>query len=974
MKKFRQCFQGLICGIILSLLTFSGKAQEFNAQLVLPFDQGIIREIKRDSIGFLWVATHNGLIRYDGHKTKTYEPGKPGCSILETAYFYSIQPLGGGDLLVGTNAQGLLRYIADQDSLVQVVPAYEDSTIFLKGSPRKILDIGKGKFLISFSYGGTHIIEYDINLNVARSLFRKDGNLSGSGVLKQNKLYPNLIWFTTESLQVLDLASGEIIEHPSPYDKTGELLVQSMEFPGGDTLLIGTMDALYYYHTDTKIWEKDTLRNITLLDMARIENGNTLISNIPFRFYKSGQITDIFDNTNPITSIHTEGNHVWIGVINKGVYYFDFNASKISYRRVVPAEDLRNRARLITNAWQKDSETWYSAFGAKPLYMERDGIMRGITSGREPELDVMDFLLTEDENWLLATHQGFWKYDALRDTFSEKGAITQTLDQILPYGKKAHILIGKSAVFRYQNDMVSSLRAHCGLLRNALIYNDSLFVLSSASLYRLDGDSLKKLEVPFSMAQYMVVNQGTIWVSADHSMYTYTNGIWTHRPFANNRRLELTRIHADTLGRIWGLSAEGLTWFSPSTMVAHVLNKSDGLSYTDISGIRMFRDPDAPSKFLLGQATYLAEIDPDLFGNTEAARPIFTDITVMGEALRQGSDPCGNDTIDLPYFQNYIRFEFAAPFFKKTEKKLYKFQLEGYEDIWHFTSEIPEAYYTGIPPGNYKFLVKPADATDERQTLSKWVFIQPPYWQTTWFRTLMVMLLLGSFAAIYFLNVRRIRRQEKLRREHLIEVNSLEMKAIRAQMNPHFIFNCLNSIRSCIMEGREEEAIDYIGKFGKLMRLVLDLSRSQKTVLKDEIDMLRLYISLEELRMDKTVNTDLQTDAAVNPEKIKIPGMVIQPLVENALWHGLNNLDREPLLQILFRKKNPSELEVVVEDNGHGRSMNNSAHHTSHAMNMIDERLKAETLSGKPASMNIFDLRDSNGNGIGTRIILTFTV
>ncbi len=954
-------------------------AQTAESKLLLPFDKGIIRDIQRDSLGLLWVATHNGLLRYDGHRTKVYEPGQKGCGALGVSYFLCIQPLpssrgskGRGDLLLGTNGQGLLYYSALHDSLMQVEVAFDDSAALARGNVRKMLHIGDNKVLLSVGFQGPKLIEYDYANQSARTIWSPDNALPPTAVLKRDPLDSNLIWFSDTKLKTIHIKTGKVKEYPGPFDVENEGFAQALAFCGSDTLMVGTLNALITFDRATDSWSKNPGEFIGL-DMAEMPTGDILVGNTPLQNFRNGCLDTLLENGTPVTRIFAEGNYAWVAVINKGIYLVDLSPSQVPMRRIVASASLRNAARIITKARKRGAETWYSALGSLPLWVEAGDSITGIPSPPGTALDAADFAWLGTDALLLATNQGLWTYQISDSSFQKQELPEEKLGHVLSLGPQEAIVCGAMHAYHWSHGVVRELKSNAAQWIKAEMVDGSTYVLAAAGLHKLVGDSLVLLDAPFSIAHSMTVMDGALWVSADYSLYRYQNAVWQHLPYADQSRVMVNALNPDNRGRLWGLTAEGLAYFNIADRVINLIEKKDGLLYTDVSNIRLFPAPDAADVLHIGYAAMLGTLNTDAIGIEAAKPPVFTSIRAMDLPYAGPSMPQGNDTLHIHHTENYLRLAFAKPYFNHPARQTFTYKLEGYEDIWHFTQEVPEAYYTGLPPGNYKFMVRPAYAKEGEATLEKWIFIEPPFWKTGWFQGLMIMLIAGLVLLLYFTKVRRIRRQEAQRRKHLMELNELEMKAIRAQMNPHFIFNCLNSIRACIMEGKAEDAIDYIGKFGKLMRLVLDLSRGQKTTLRDEIEMLKLYIGLEELRMNRKINTRISLDPQLNTDRVKIPGMLIQPLVENALWHGFNQLDREPVLELAFAKNGQGALEVRIEDNGHGRKVEQNRDHISQATKMIKERLNAENLAGKPASMDIFDLKDPSGKGAGTRITLRFT-
>jgi tetratricopeptide (TPR) repeat protein len=203
--------------------------------------------------------------------------------------------------------------------------------------------------------------------------------------------------------------------------------------------------------------------------------------------------------------------------------------------------------------------------------------------------------------------------------------------------------------------------------------------------------------------------------------------------------------------------------------------------------------------------------------------------------------------------------------------------------------------------------------------------------------------------------------------------SELELANLRAQINPHFIFNCLNSIYRYTKERDTDTASKYLQKFSSLLRLVLENSRSEKITLARDLEALQLYADIEGLRFKEKLRFSIEMDPDIDPTFVEIPGMLIQPHVENAIWHGL--MHRPAGGEIVVRLQQPQEylLRVIIEDNGIGRAAaaelasKSATQQKSLGQKITAERLKA---TGKLANTETIDLYDGEGNVAGTRIVL----
>lgn len=251
------------------------------------------------------------------------------------------------------------------------------------------------------------------------------------------------------------------------------------------------------------------------------------------------------------------------------------------------------------------------------------------------------------------------------------------------------------------------------------------------------------------------------------------------------------------------------------------------------------------------------------------------------------------------------------------------------------------------------------------------------------FRNLLIggLIFLVALGSIIFWNISLKRKNEKLRNESSrIEwqraATELEMQALRAQMNPHFIFNCLSSINRFILKNEPDQASDYLTRFSRLIRLVLINSKKSLITLEEEVETLRLYIGMEQLRFRNQFDYTISFTNDINPANIQIPPLLLQAFCENSIWHGLMHKEGPGRLSISFLKQQGS-LRCIIADNGVGRAKaaeikNRSGdEHKSLGVKITAERLALfNEDSGVQTSWRMEDILDEKGNIAGTKVIL----
>ena len=232
---------------------------------------------------------------------------------------------------------------------------------------------------------------------------------------------------------------------------------------------------------------------------------------------------------------------------------------------------------------------------------------------------------------------------------------------------------------------------------------------------------------------------------------------------------------------------------------------------------------------------------------------------------------------------------------------------------------------------------------------------------------------------LFVLNNRRKLKREEEKFALKSKLYEMEIKMIKAQMNPHFIFNSLNSIQQFISLKENDKAEFYLANFSRLIRTLLENTTKDYVSLADEIDVLTRYIEIEALRFNHVFKHTIEVDDKINIQTTFIPHFLLQPFVENAIWHGLLPKKEEKILSISFKLINEKEITCTIDDNGVGRAFKKANQkmntNKSLAINFIQQRLDLMNKnSGMDLSLAIIDKVDSAGNSAGTAVVLTLPI
>ncbi len=323
----------------------------------------------------------------------------------------------------------------------------------------------------------------------------------------------------------------------------------------------------------------------------------------------------------------------------------------------------------------------------------------------------------------------------------------------------------------------------------------------------------------------------------------------------------------------------------------------------------------------------------------------------------------------IPYNQNNIHIIFQGIEFRNTRQLKYSYQLLPIDSNWSIPVSNNSVSFLRLPPGHYEFRVRVKGSFGAWSPSALFTFeLEKPFWETWWFRVMALALTTSLMVGAYRLRIRRIEHEAILEKQ----LREMEMTALKAQMNPHFIYNALNSIQSLVADNKRNEAIHYIGTFSKLLRQTLDQSEKNVIPLSRELDALELYIQLESLRL----NLELQYKCIIADDIVteyeKIPPLTLQPFIENALWHGLSQKKGIKKLELKLDAE-PGWLICQISDNGIGRSAAASnikqlPYHESKGLSISIKRMQAFNQEPGKDFIQITDLFDQNQQPAGTRV------
>ncbi|OQP57979.1 sensor histidine kinase [Niastella populi] len=511
--------------------------------------------------------------------------------------------------------------------------------------------------------------------------------------------------------------------------------------------------------------------------------------------------------------------------------------------------------------------------------------------------------------------------------------------------------------------------------------NDTIYIGTQNGLYRLDPDrkkhfvgaALKELQ-----GRIVAVREDAnhvLWVAtAGDGLIAWKNGQLIKRISRNNG---LTSSICRTLyldkGNLWVGTHTGLN-------KVHVLlpgfpiekyTTNDGL-LSDVINTIFVND----NKVYVGGPEGVSLFDEGKMARQSRCDLRFTGITIEGETFHAGEAP----TV-IAHEKNNIRFNYVGISYKSNGDIRYRYRLLGLDSTWHETRETFVSYPT-LPSGNYQLQLQAINKFDVSSNLLTTAFsIEKLLYEKTWFRILFVMVFLAVTGFITWIFIRRVRRREQEKTSFQKRISDLEQLSRKAQMNPHFIFNSLNSIQQYVMDADVAGANKFISGFSRLIRQTLDFSSRPEISLEEELDYLTNYLDIEKTRLEDAFSWSMQIDPAVDPAEYYIPPMILQPFVENSVRHGLRfRRDKNGVVTISVKREG-NHLICVLEDNGVGRKAAmqyksiSPINYQSKGLSLTADRIAMFNKEhNEKINMTIEDLEDNFHNSLGTRVTISFPV
>ncbi len=698
---------------------------------------------------------------------------------------------------------------------------------------------------------------------------------------------------------------------------------------------------------------------------------------------------------------------IWLASSKNGVYAFNLNGNPL-YNNKLLFED------YFISSYLEDNEgnTWLTTFGKGIICIPNLNVIEYTNN----ELLKKDDLLriTKKGNKLFFGGSKGTIYQLNENVISE--VITnQKKIEFLRYWPNLDVFFVNGLV--YDSRFKKLLKDQNYNKYDCVQANDpgTIWYTTRDGLFSTNTKSFDFKNYGYTLRSYAVLEDkatNVIWIASSTGLERCKNKKYTKILYQNRPVFSTSIIKVKE--QIWVASTEGILVFKNQKLI-RVINQKSGLLSNKVSKLKW-----ANECIYISSNEGLQEYqwNSNRFKNFTKAEGLLSnavfDFEVVDNAVfiitSKGLQKMSFNTIapisNLPKIKiekilvNGLETNILKKIFKPTEntfeftllaitqkfknKLKYQYQLEGYDTKWYTTSfSNNKIRYSHIPDGNYNLKVKAVYNTTVSDDTTAYSFqIESVFWKTKEFVLFSVIALIGFVFLIYKLRIRFVvdKKNKEIEKEKYIqELNKSKLTALKSQMNPHFIFNALNSIQEFILLNKKELASNYLADFADLMRSYLQHSQEDAVSVQDEIETLNLYLKLEAIRFDDDFEFTIQCDNQIDKELTYIPSFLLQPFVENAIKHGLLHRLGAKKLTILFTKQSNFTLICEIEDNGIGRAassqINIKRKHQSFATKASQNRLDLLNQStSEKIDLQIIDLYDSDNIASGTKVILSIPI
>lgn len=966
----------------------------------LPYH--LVTGIDQDSLGQLWLATYNGVYRYNGYDFKPFQNNPKEATSLSSNLCQSILVSKNQNIWIGTSGSGLNILRPNQNYNTRI------SVAQLKNE--------KGKEATQINY----LVEDAI------------GNIfvgSSAGLFKVS-------WKDEKS----------IIKSIAFPKYKNQLKIRSLLITQNDNLWVGTNKGLLCYNIAEEKWLE--FKNTYFLIEGRIsdlingklksvwvgvrdKNGIYTVNPSSFEIEPYPHIAD-FSFTDRVHLAFDINNHLWVAAGRAGVYrhnlktkqndFFegkDYEASPGNFSNFV-------RHPLVDHF----GNVWFCGGGLHKW----TNTGKVFTHYSHPFSNYQSTsCIYDDEDFMISGLWGnglaVWK-KASNEFYKlneDNGLISDRIYKIEAFSKDNYLIAGQGGfqLLNVQEEKLEKIFHLPGTIFDIKKVDGKIYLGGSKGLWEWDGinQPIKNID-KINIRQFAIDSKENIWIASirkglgKYDKDTNKLNFFQYQPQSKSgiQSNRVEHLDIDKNDKIWIATAVGLESYDPSTDTWELHTTDEKIAGIRVNAVHVYQDSvvwisnnQGISQFNIKDKSWIHYNTSDGLLNTyfyerasfvnEEGRLFFggrkgvvhflpeeldlnltPPILFFDEIKIENQIQYPIDTklkeLNLDWKDRFFEINFTGIHLTDPLSTSYQYRLLPQQKDWTTIQKQP-LFFSEMNSGNYTLEIKAInnDGIATNNPLKLKINITPPFWKSWWFIGLVTLFLISFLYLMFLRYKRRFKREVEIERK----MNELKSSALLAQMNPHFIFNTMSNIQHFIISGEEPKALKYLSTLSNLIRKVLYNSNKNYISLEEEIDILKSYVQLENLRAGQPIELQIITQEEFLFDAYMITPMILQPIIENAVIHGLRPSPKnEKLITVRINRQSEQTLLIEVEDNGIGRiasAKKKPKEYQSTGIQNIKDRLN---IAGKQLKINtnfvIKDLYDSSNQPTGTLVQIIIPV
>lgn len=957
--------------VMMISLAFGQEITHFNVTQQQGLPSNTVYDVYQDKKGFLWTATENGLARYNGSAFKAYNNSQTRSTAVtnltedskgrvwvhnffgeilfvdrdtlkklnswEQRYQQGFPTMTSlGDTLLISSPTHLFRYIPQSDQWKEIrhSPAHVNISFHYEDPQGTtwIIHSGLKKSVVSALYGSAEYIldheKYNMSQNVGR-LF----------------MWSGAMWlFDASTHTLLELKAGDV------YDRTAEFR----------SVLPST-------------------RSVRRLDEKTLAFIGT--DGVQLLMMESGKFVHIVKGKNCSAITRDNEGGLWVATLNEGLFYLPSLESNMFEKQ---------RHGLFTRLALNPADQSIIAgnYSGAVQVISPDGNFRSHIPPKSNK-EVQSLFVDDHGKRLFVYTDHLRVYDLRNQQLLHEVRIPAIKRMLVAEGVLA--LATSAGLFLMNENLREDSKVILSSRRvTSLCFDErshTIWAGTQKGLYLVDTRKITAMQwASDSLTADLGISTLRMLANGQVAAGTSTNGIYFikndkvvhHLSIANGLPSNKINVLTEGDGFLWIGTDRGVVRYNLASLSLSVIGKTKGLASEEIFDLAY-----AEGTLWVAHGEGLQYFSA--FQMDNAVQPL---LHLQSASSNEKTLSTETDVIELTPDSQQLSLSFdIANNLKGQGNSKILFRIAGlHKGQWQSVSlKNPIINFMSLPFGNWMFEAKAVneDGVPSTNTIRLHLKVLAPFWKQVWFLALVatgiaILLLAVVYYRVRKLSHRREARLQQLNREQ--ELRIAQLTSLRSQMNPHFIFNTMSLIQGKALHGQGQEASDTINRFSKLMRRVLDYSGREMISLQEESDVLQSYLSIEKDRFDGMLEFAVNVDDAALEEIIRIPSMITQPFVENALRHGLLHKPGKKELSVDFQLSQES-LVIHIDDNGIGRKASaefnkgRAPEHQSFGINASQRRIDLLNASRKnKITLETIDKYDAHGFALGTTVIITIPI